>query len=67
LKARYEAAVSVRYHDLFEPGCPPLPPDSQLPLVLVNDDLLSSGGKLSLPIVRRYLDGLGVMPDVNRS
>ena len=67
LQARYGTAVSVTYYDLFDPGCPTLPPDTQLPIVLVNDDVLSSGGKLSMPTIRRHLESLGVYPDAVRS
>ena len=62
LRARYGTAVTITYYDLFDPNCPPLPPDSQLPVVLVNGTLLSSGGKLSMPAIRRHLDLLGVQP-----
>jgi hypothetical protein len=62
LRARYGTAVAITYYDLFDPNCPPLPPDSQLPLVLINGELFSSGGKLSMPAIRRYLDSLGVQP-----
>ncbi|MCZ7667492.1 MAG: hypothetical protein M5U34_09895 [Chloroflexi bacterium] len=37
-----------------------MPPDAQLPLVLVNGELVSSGGKLSMPVIRHQLDALGV-------
>ena len=67
LRAQYGTAVSVTYHDLFDPGCPALPPDTQLPLVLVNGDVLNSGGKLSMPAIRRGLESLGVHPDADRS
>ena len=63
LRARYGTAVSITYYDLFDPDCPPLPPDTQLPLVLVNGELLTSGGKLSMPVIRRHLDALGVQPE----
>jgi hypothetical protein len=62
-----DTAVSTTYYDLFDPNCSPLPPDVQLPLVLVNGDVLSSGGKLSMPAIRRHLDALGVQPHANRS
>lgn len=58
LKARYGTAVTVTYFDLFDPACPPLPPEAQLPLVLVNGAVLTSGGKLSLPAICRHLDNL---------
>jgi disulfide oxidoreductase YuzD len=60
LKARYGDNVQVEYFDLFDPACPPLPPDAQLPLVLVNAELLSSGGKISLPAIRKRLEAFGL-------
>lgn len=60
IEGRYGPAVSVTYHDLFEPDCPSLPEGAQLPLVFVNDDVLSSGGKLSMPAIRKRLEALGV-------
>jgi len=65
LQARYGTAVAVTYFDLFDPNCPPLPLEAQLPLVLVNGAVLSSGGKLSMPAIRRHLDALGVQPHAN--
>jgi hypothetical protein len=59
---RYGPAVEVAYYDLFDPACPPLPPDAELPLVLVNGDMLSSGGKLSMPAIRRHLEANGLKP-----
>ncbi len=67
LRARYGTAVSITYFDLFDPDCPPLPPDSQLPLVLVNGAVVTSGGKLSMPAIRQHLDALGVQPHADRS
>ncbi len=55
-------AVRVEYFDLFDPACPPLPPGAQLPLVLVNGEVLSSGGKISVPVIRRRLEALGLTP-----
>jgi hypothetical protein len=48
----------VQYFDLFDSTCPPLPPDAQLPLVLVNGEVLSSGGKISVPLIRKHVDQL---------
>lgn len=67
LRARYGTAVTTTYYDLFDPNCPLLPPDAQLPLVLVNGELVSSGGKLSMPVIRHQLDALGVQPNADRS
>ena len=58
LRRRYGTAVTVAYYDLFDPDCPVLPPDAQLPLVLVDGVVLTSGGKLSMPAIRRHLDAL---------
>lgn len=60
LKARFGAAVQVDYFDLFDPGCPPLPDGAELPLVTVNGDVISAGGKISIPMIRERLEGLGV-------
>lgn len=67
LRARYGTAVTTIYYDLFDPNCPLLPPDAQLPLVLVDGELVSSGGKLSMPVIRHQLDALGVQPNADRS
>ncbi len=62
LSERFGPAVEVTYHDLFDPTCPPLPADAQLPLVLVDGDVLTSGGKLSMPAIRHHLEGRGIAP-----
>lgn len=63
LTARFSGSVRVDYFDLFDPACPPLPSGAQLPLVLVNGEVLSSGGKISVPAIRRQLEALGLHPD----
>lgn len=60
LHRRYGSAVKLVYYDLFDADCPPLPEGAQLPLVLVNGEVLTSGGKLSMPAIRRRLEALGV-------
>lgn len=60
LRARFGDVVRVEYHDLFDPDCPPLPPGAQLPLVTVNGQVLASGGKISMPAIRKHLEGLGL-------
>jgi len=63
LAARFSGSVRVDYFDLFDPARPPLPPGAQLPLVLVNGEVLSGGGKISVPAIRRRLEALGLRPD----
>jgi hypothetical protein len=60
LRIHFGDEVSVQYFDLLDSTCPPLPPDAQLPLVLVNGDVLSSGGKISVPMIRKHLDLLRI-------
>jgi disulfide oxidoreductase YuzD len=60
LRSRYGESVRVQYYDLFDPDCPTLPPDSRLPVVFVNDLWLSSGGKISIPLIRKKIEELGV-------
>ena len=66
LTTRFGSAVRVTYFDLLDPACPPLPPDAQLPLVLVNGEVLSSGGKISIPAIRQRIEALGVTPNGHR-
>jgi hypothetical protein len=63
LEARFGASVQVQYFDLFDPACPPIPPDTQLPLVLVNGEILSSGGKISVPAIQRKIEALAYRAD----
>lgn len=58
LKVRYGEQVKVEYFDLFDPNCPPIPSDCQLPLVLVDGKMVSSGGKISIPLIRKKLEEL---------
>ena len=60
LRSRYGETVRVQYDDLFDADCPTLPPDSQLPVVFVDDLLMSSGGKISIPLIRKKVEELGV-------
>lgn len=60
LKVRYGDRVKVAYFDLYDQNCPPLPPNSQLPVVLINDIVICSGGKISLPLICKKINKLGV-------
>ena len=56
LKAHFGEAVQVKYFDLFDADCPPMPANAQLPLVLVENEVVISGGKISIPIIRRKVE-----------
>lgn len=58
LRSRYGETMRVQYYDLFDPDCPTLPPDSQLPVVFVDEVLVSSGGKISIPLIRKKIEEL---------
>ena len=60
LHDRFGDRVRVEYFDLFDPACPPLPPNAQLPLVLVNGEVLSAGGKISIPNLSKRLEVLSI-------
>lgn len=62
LTARFGDLVSVEYFDLFEPDHPSLPEGAQLPLVLINGRVVSNGGKISVPAIRRHIEEMGVAP-----
>ncbi len=59
LKTRFGEAVCVQYFDLFDPACPALPTGAQLPLVMIDGEVLSSGSKISVPAIRKRLEALG--------
>lgn len=58
LKTHFGESVQVKYYDLFDTDCPPMPNDSLLPLVLINNEVLSSGGKISVPAIRRKIESI---------
>jgi hypothetical protein len=58
LKTYFGEAVQVKYYDLFDADCPPVPVGSQLPLVLVNNEAAISGGKISIPIIRSKISAI---------
>ena len=58
LKTYFGQDVSVQYFDLLDADCPTIPEGRQLPLVLVNGEVLSSGGKISMPLIRKQVEVL---------
>jgi hypothetical protein len=56
LKARFGDEVQVKYYNLFDGDCPPMPVDAKLPLVLVDGKVLTSGGKISVPVLRKKIE-----------
>lgn len=58
LKTHFGDEVRVQYYDLFDANCPTIPSGVQLPLVLVNGEMLSNGGKISVPLIRKQVDAL---------
>ncbi len=66
LIARFGDRVHVQYFDLFDPECPVLPAGAQLPLVMIDGEVLSSGSKISVPAIRKRIEALGVTPNGHR-
>ncbi len=68
LESRFGGQVSVEYYDLFSPEMDRFPEvlslvaagQGQVPLVFLDGELLSSGGKISVPDIRRWLEAKGV-------
>jgi len=58
LKGRFGEAVQVKYYDLFDADCPTMPAGAQLPLVLVNGQVVINGGKISMPVIRAKIETL---------
>ena len=68
LTVRFGEQVSVEYYDLFSPEMDRFPDvlalvergDGAVPLVFVDNELLSAGGKVSIPAIRHRLEALGL-------
>lgn len=58
LQAKYGDKVVTRYFDLFDPDCPQFPAESQLPIVFVNGNIISSGEKVSMPLIKKKIEVL---------
>ena len=58
LRVRFGDRVKVKYYNLFDVDCPPMPAEAQLPLVLIEGQVVSSGGKISVPLLRKKLEAL---------
>lgn len=58
LRQRFGESVAVKYFDLFDPSCPNIPPGIQLPLVMINKEVLSYGDKISVPVLRRKIEAI---------
>lgn len=58
LKIRFGDLVETKYFDLFDADCPSLPANAQLPVVMVNGEVVSSGGKIAIPAIRRKVEAL---------
>lgn len=59
LERNFGKSVEVVYYDLFEPACPAIPQNAQLPLVLVGGEILTSGQKISVPVIRKFIEARG--------
>ncbi len=70
LTQQFGNQISVEYYDLFSEAPDAFPNvlelvargEAQPPLVFVGDQLLSSGGKISAPAIRRRLEAVGLAP-----
>ena len=58
LRTYFGDDVQVKYHDLFDAACPPVPTGSELPLVFVNNEVVISGGKISIPVIRSKITAI---------
>lgn len=56
LKTYFGDDVQVNYYDMFDADCPPLTANAQLPLVIMDGQVVSSGGKISVPLIRRKIE-----------
>ncbi len=60
LNDAYGDQVSLQYFDLFDEGKPDLPKDAVLPVVMLNNKVISMGGKISITLIKKELEEIGV-------
>ncbi len=58
LSVHFGDDVQVKYYDLFDGDCPPMPNNAQLPLVMIAGEVISSGGKIAVPVLRRKIESI---------
>ena len=58
IRVRFGDRVQVNYYNLFDVDCPPMPAEAQLGLVLIEGEVVSSGGKISVSLLRKKLEAL---------
>lgn len=58
LDVLYEGRVTTSYFDLFDENRLLLPVDAKLPVVMVNHEVISMGGKISMGLIRKKIDVL---------
>ncbi len=58
LRARFGNHVQIKYYDLFDTDCPSMPANVQLPLVMIDGEMVSNGGKISVPVIRRKIESI---------
>ncbi len=58
LKTYFGDQVRVHYYDLFDPTCPAIPLEGQLPVVFIDGKVISCGGKISIPLIRKKIEEL---------
>lgn len=54
--SKHVDAVREINFDLFDADCPPMPEGGQLPLVLVNGEVIVNGGKVAVPVIRSKVE-----------
>lgn len=58
LDAFYGRQVVIRYYDLLDADTPPLPNQAKLPIVMVNGEVISMGGKILMGLIRKKIDSI---------
>lgn len=58
LITRFGSIIDFKYYDLFDMDCPELPPDAQLPLILIEGETVINGDKISIPLLRKKIEGI---------
>ncbi len=52
----YNGRVITIYYDLFDENHPLLPENAKLPVVIVDHEIFSMGGKIAMSLIRKKID-----------
>jgi hypothetical protein len=54
----YGDKFDFKYYDILDNDCPVLPANAKLPIVSINGEVISMGGKISIPLICKKIESI---------